>query len=69
MVTKRMEVTGHSSTQNSMSSSHTEYYATFQIESGDRMEFKISGNEYGMLVEGDQGKLTFQGTRYLGFQR
>ena len=23
----------------------------------------------GMLVENDRGKLTFQGTRYLGFQR
>ena len=25
--------------------------------------------EYGMLVEGDFGDLSFQGTRYLGFQR
>ncbi|MBO5258463.1 MAG: DUF2500 family protein, partial [Clostridia bacterium] len=24
---------------------------------------------YGMLVEGDKGYLTFQGTRYLGFER
>ena len=23
----------------------------------------------GMLIEGDQGRLYFQGTRYLGFQR
>ena len=27
------------------------------------------GSDYGMLVEGDIGKLSFQGTRYLGFQR
>lgn len=33
------------------------------------MEFSVSGSEYGMLVEGDQGKLSFQGTRYLSFQR
>ncbi len=45
------------------------YYVTFQVESGDRMEFAVSGSEYGMLVEGDRGKLTFQGTRYLGFNR
>lgn len=50
-------------------SSTTTYYATFEVESGDRMEFHVNGSEYGMLVEGDRGKLTFQGTRYLGFRR
>lgn len=48
---------------------HTTYYVTFQVESGDRMELCLSGEEYGMLVEGDRGSLTFQGTRYLGFER
>jgi hypothetical protein len=33
------------------------------------MELQVDGSEYGMLVEGDQGRLTFQGTRYLGFER
>ena len=47
----------------------TSYYVTFQVESGDRMEFEISDMEYGMLAEGDSGELTFQGTRYLNFQR
>lgn len=47
----------------------TSYYATFQVESGDRIEFLVSGTEYGMLAEGDSGELTFQGTRYLNFQR
>lgn len=47
----------------------TTYYVTFQVESGDRMEFHISGQEYGLLVEGDRGNLSFQGTRYLGFER
>ena len=47
----------------------TSYYATFEVESGDRMEFHLSGSEYGMLAEGDMGKLRFQGTRYLGFER
>ncbi len=31
--------------------------------------FTVSGSDYGMLVEGDIGKLSFQGTRYLGFER
>ena len=47
----------------------TTYYVTFQVESGDRMEFRISGQEYGLLIEGDHGNLSFQGTRYLGFER
>ena len=47
----------------------TSYYVTFQFGGGDRMELLVSGSEYGMLVEGDQGDLSFQGTRYLGFER
>ena len=47
----------------------TSYYVTFQVESGDRMEFEISDMEYGMLAEGDSGELIFQGTRYLNFRR
>lgn len=50
-------------------STSTDYYVTFEVESGDRMELEVSGNEYGMLVEGDEGNLSFQGTRYLGFDR
>ncbi len=47
----------------------TTYYVTFQVASGDRMELHVSGREYGMMAEGDFGELTFQGTRYLGFER
>lgn len=50
-------------------STSTTYHVTFQVASGDRMEFTVDGSEYGILSEGDQGKLTFQGTRYLGFER
>lgn len=54
---------------NGIHDTYTTYYATFQVESGDRMEFVLSGSEYGMLAEGDQGKLSFQGTRFLSFER
>ena len=47
----------------------TTYYATFEVESGDRMELRLDGSEYGLMVEGDKGKLSFQGTRFLGFER
>ncbi len=47
----------------------TSYYVTFEVESGDRLELSMPGSEYGLIVEGDRGKLSFQGTRYLGFER
>ena len=49
--------------------SSTRYFVTFQVESGDRMELQLEGTQYGLLVEGDEGRLTFQGTRFLDFQR
>lgn len=45
------------------------YHVTFEVESGDRMELKVSRSEYDMLTVGDSGKVSFQGTRYLGFER
>lgn len=50
-------------------STSTTYYVTFEFESGDRTEFEVDGREYGIIVSGDKGTLTFQGTRYLGFER
>ena len=47
----------------------TTYYATFQFESGDRLELAVPYSQAGYLIEGDRGMLTFQGTRFLGFER
>ncbi|WP_455718803.1 DUF2500 domain-containing protein [Anaerosporobacter sp.] len=74
IVAKRMKVRSSSSSLNDdntmfTNSSSTDYYITFEFESGDRLEFEVPGDEYGILVEGDLGKLTFQGTRYKGFTR
>lgn len=49
--------------------SRTTYFATFQFESGDRLELEIPRDRFGYLVEGDHGKLHFQGTRFLDFER
>ena len=68
VIAKRTNHTRHAGT-NGHHHSSTSYYATFQVESGDRMELQMQGQEYGLLIEGDKGKLTFQGTRYLGFER
>ncbi|QIB70070.1 DUF2500 domain-containing protein [Aminipila butyrica] len=77
VVAKRIDVShGHhnnggdiTGAQGSYTTSSTSYYVTFQVESGDRIEFLIGGSEYGFLVEGDHGQLSFQGSRYLSFER
>jgi hypothetical protein len=73
VVTKRISVSEHHNAGNDSSISNatstTTYFTTFEVESGDRMELKVPGGEYGMLVEGDAGRLTFQGTRYKNFDR
>lgn len=73
LVAKREDVRTHHR-QNMMTNlpdttSSTTYYLTFEVASGDRMEFKVSGIEYGMMAQRDQGRLTFQGKRYLSFER
>jgi hypothetical protein len=64
VLAKRTAVRGGGETR-----AYSQYFVTFEVESGDRMELKVKDNEFGMLVEGDQGELTFQGSRYLGFVR
>ena len=65
VVAKRTEVSHHQHPNNGdISGSHgysttssTSYYVTFEVDSGDRIEFSMSGSEYGMLIEGDAGTL------------
>ncbi len=63
VVSKRAQVSGG---ENSTS---TTYYTTFEMPGGVRREFKVNPSEYGLLAEDDSGQLSYQGTRYLGFQR
>ena len=72
VVAKRQNTDVHHHSNNSggmHTSTSTDYYVTFQFDSGDRLELYIPGREYGMMAEGDVGDLTFQGTRYLGLDR
>ena len=75
---KRIKVSGHGSTMmanrvsamNTIhSSTYTDYFVTFELENGKRMELGVKDADFGMLAEGDQGRLSWQGTRYLGFER
>ncbi len=77
IVTKRMKVSGHGHTMmtsntamNTMGpTTYTRYFVTFELEKGGRLELGVKDSEYGMLAEGDQGLLTYQGTRYIGFEQ
>lgn len=47
----------------------TVYFVTFQVQSGDRIELHLSGQEFGLLQEGDRDSLTFRGREFIGFTR
>ena len=68
VVSKRADTSGRV-WSNSGGRVSTDYYATFELGTGQRLEFGLAGSEYGLLAEGDEGTLTYQGTRYKGFQR
>ncbi len=76
VVTKRISVSTDSNfdhgtgsgRQHYYSSTDTNYYVTFELASGERKEFYVYGNEYGLLVEKDRGYLTYQGSRFKGFE-
>jgi len=72
VVSKRADISRHHSGAGMHHHHHhtsTSYFVTFQVDSGDRMELHMTGQEFGLLLEGDRGTLHFQGTRYLGFDR
>lgn len=64
VVTKRTDTRGGGETR-----AYSIYYATFELETGERMEFQVKDEEYGQLVEGDKGIVEYQGTRYHSFNR
>lgn len=65
VITKRTRTSGG----HGNSAASTSYYVTFEVQSGDRIELRVNGSEFGMLAEQDLGILTFQGTRYKVFER
>lgn len=74
IVTKRYDVSHHrhhhgDNMHHHHSSSSTSYFVTFEMANGERMELKVPSNEFGMMVEGDEGTLEFQGTRFISFTR
>jgi hypothetical protein len=74
VIGKRMEVsTHHHNNADNLAMSHdtssTTYFITFETEHGERLELSLSGRMYGLIIEGDIGRLTYQGTWFKDFQR
>ncbi|NMA83452.1 MAG: DUF2500 domain-containing protein [Epulopiscium sp.] len=70
VVAKRTHIRrGHSHGEHHHSHSHTQYYTTFELENGERIEFAIPHHKAGYLVEGDNGILSFQGNLFISFER
>ncbi len=62
VVCKRFEIMG----EHTM----TIHYVTFEVkETGQRLQFPVSGFDYGFVVEGDEGTLEFQGNKFIKFER
>lgn len=71
IVSKRISVSHHNhmNENHNHTSSSTTYYVTFQFINGERSEFVVKGKDYGIMVERDRGILSFQGSRFISFDR
>ncbi|MBU5455883.1 DUF2500 domain-containing protein [Caproiciproducens sp. MSJ-32] len=67
VVSKRSSSHYHHHEHNTTSS--TDYYVTFEFSNGERLELALPAREYGLIAEGDRGILSFQGTRFISFER
>ena len=77
VVTKRSSVSSHQTPMaGDVTGAHgystttsTSYYVTFETANGARMELHVPEKIFGYLAEGDRGQLSYQGTRFLDFER
>lgn len=47
----------------------TSYTAVFETDSGEMLKLDVTGEEYGRLLEGERGLLSFKGSRFLDFEK
>jgi len=45
------------------------YHLTFEITSKERISLKVDHQKYALFIEGDKGTLTYQGSRFITFER
>ena len=46
----------------------TNYFVTFQLEKNNRIELQVKEGQYDLLFDGERGKLTFRGKRFIRFR-
>ncbi len=69
IIGKRTEVSRGAGSRDSPGRFYTSYYVAFEYASGERREFEVKGNQFGLLMEGDRGTLVSQGTWFKDFVR
>lgn len=45
----------------------TTYHITFQIDKGPRVELQVKESQYDLMFDGERGKLTYKGKRFIRF--
>lgn len=69
MVAAKRIRTIHLGSRGRGASTETVFYVRFEPENSGSMELLVSNGQFERLTEGDRGVLTFQGTRFLDFQK
>ena len=70
LVTRNAKVIGKRTSLRQMSGPpQTNYYCSFEFEDGERAEYAIDSGRYGLIAEGDRGKLDTKGALFWDFRR
>ncbi|MCR4884157.1 MAG: DUF2500 domain-containing protein [Clostridiales bacterium] len=48
---------------------YVRYFVVFKTQNSGMVKLRVSSDDFDMLREGEKGQLTFQGTRFLGFEK
>ena len=46
----------------------TNYFVTFQLDKNNRIELQVKESQYDLLFDGERGKLTYKGKRFVRFR-
>lgn len=65
---KRANTHTQTDTNGMVISTDESHYLIFELDTGSRMKFSVSGRIYRNAQEGEWGTLTFQGTRFIRYE-
>lgn len=69
VIDKRTVSHRHHNHNSHFSHRHCYHYVSFELQDGQRTEFRVSKSEFDSLAVADIGKLTLQGTRFIAFEK